>query len=93
MVNGENSAGGRGITPKISISLLRAGAAVITLGDHVWDQKEIVPYMETEPRLLRPLACDGGAESPALAYPPPSPPPSSSSFPVPIEAIPTSSPS
>ena len=55
VVNGENSAGGRGITPKISISLLRAGAAVITLGDHTWDQKEIVPYMETEPRLLRPL--------------------------------------
>jgi len=55
VVNGENSAGGRGITPKISISLLRAGAAVITLGDHSWDQKEVVPYMETEPRLLRPL--------------------------------------
>ena len=55
VVNGENSAGGRGITPKISISLLRAGAAVITLGDHSWDQREIVPYMETEPRLLRPL--------------------------------------
>ena len=38
VVNGENSANGRGITPKISIDLLRAGAAVITTGDHVWDQ-------------------------------------------------------
>ncbi|MFT5192602.1 MAG: metallophosphoesterase (TIGR00282 family) [Verrucomicrobiales bacterium] len=55
VVNGENSAGGRGITPKISIDLLRAGAAVVTTGDHVWDQKEIVPYFPTEPRLLRPL--------------------------------------
>ncbi len=55
IVNGENSANGRGITPKISIDLLRAGVAVITTGDHVWDQKEIIPYIPTEPRLLRPL--------------------------------------
>lgn len=55
IVNGENSAGGRGITPKIAIDLLRAGAAVITTGDHVWDQVEIVDYLPTEPRLLRPL--------------------------------------
>lgn len=55
VVNGENSAGGRGITPKIAIGLLRAGATVITTGDHIWDQKEIIDYMPTEPRLLRPL--------------------------------------
>lgn len=55
VVNGENTAGGRGITPKICIDLLRAGAAVVTTGDHVWDQKEIVEYFPTEPRLLRPL--------------------------------------
>lgn len=55
IVNGENSAGGRGITPKIAISLMRAGAAVVTTGDHVWDQNEIVEFMGTEPRLLRPL--------------------------------------
>jgi metallophosphoesterase (TIGR00282 family) len=55
IVNGENAAGGRGITPRISIDLLRAGAAVITTGDHVWDQQEIVDYFPTEPRLLRPL--------------------------------------
>jgi metallophosphoesterase (TIGR00282 family) len=55
VVNGENTAGGRGITPKIAIDLLRAGAAVITTGDHVWDQREIVDYFSTEPRLLRPL--------------------------------------
>ena len=55
IVNGENSAGGRGITPKITIDLLRAGAAVVTTGDHIWDQKEILPYIDTEPRLLRPI--------------------------------------
>jgi len=55
IVNGENSAGGRGITPKISIDLLRAGAAVITTGDHVWDQKDIIDYFPGEPRLLRPI--------------------------------------
>lgn len=55
IVNGENAAAGRGITPKISIDLLRAGVAVITTGDHIWDQKEIITYIETEPRLLRPI--------------------------------------
>ena len=59
IVNGENSAGGRGITPKIAIGLMRAGAAVITTGDHIWDQKEIVPFMVEEPRLLRPLNYPG----------------------------------
>ena len=55
IVNGENAAAGKGITPKICIDLLRAGAAVVTTGDHVWDQKEIVDYFPTEPRLLRPI--------------------------------------
>lgn len=55
IVNGENSAGGRGITSKIAIALMRAGASVITTGDHVWDQKDIVGWFAEEPRLLRPL--------------------------------------
>ena len=55
VVNGENAANGRGITPRLAIDLLRAGAAVITTGDHVWDQREIVAFLPTEPRLLRPL--------------------------------------
>ena len=55
IVNGENSAGGRGITPKIAIDFLRLGVTVITSGDHVWDQREILGYIGTEPRLLRPL--------------------------------------
>ncbi|MEZ5305278.1 MAG: TIGR00282 family metallophosphoesterase [Verrucomicrobiales bacterium] len=61
IVNGENAAGGRGITPKIAIGLLRAGAAVITTGDHIWDQGEIMPYLETEPRVLRPANYPDGA--------------------------------
>ena len=55
IINGENAAGGRGLTPKISIDLLRAGAAVVTTGDHVWDQRDILDYFPTEPRLLRPI--------------------------------------
>src|SRR5580658_5387553 len=55
VVNGENAAAGRGITPKITIDLLRAGISVITTGDHVWDQKELVSFIDTEPRLLRPI--------------------------------------
>ena len=61
VVNGENAAAGRGITPKITIDLLRAGVSVITTGDHIWDRKEIVPFLETEPRLLRPLNYPPGA--------------------------------
>jgi 2',3'-cyclic-nucleotide 2'-phosphodiesterase len=59
VVNGENSAGGRGITPRITIDLLRAGVAVITTGDHVWDQKDLVSFIDTEPRLLRPINYPG----------------------------------
>ncbi len=61
IVNGENAAGGRGITGRITIDLLRAGVSVITTGDHVWDQKEILAFIDTEPRLLRPLNYPDGA--------------------------------
>jgi 2',3'-cyclic-nucleotide 2'-phosphodiesterase len=54
IVNGENAAGGRGISGKQCIDLLRAGATVITTGDHVWDQKDLPSYIDSEPRLLRP---------------------------------------
>jgi metallophosphoesterase (TIGR00282 family) len=61
IVNGENAAGGRGITGKITIELLRAGVSVITTGDHIWDQKDIAAFIDTEPRLLRPLNYPDGA--------------------------------
>lgn len=60
VVNGENSAAGRGITPKLAIGLMRAGAAVVTSGDHIWDQAEIIDYMAGEPRMLRPLNYPAG---------------------------------
>jgi metallophosphoesterase (TIGR00282 family) len=60
VINGENAAGGRGITPKITIDRLRAGVSVITTGDHIWDQKEVIPFIETEPRLLRPINYPSG---------------------------------
>ena len=61
IVNGENAAGGRGITGRIAIDLLRCGVAVITTGDHVWDQKETAGFIATEPRLLRPTNYPEGA--------------------------------
>src|ERR1700744_1164119 len=60
VVNGETAAGDNGITPKLAIELMRAGADVVTLGDHAWDQREIVPYFATEPRLLRPMNYPAG---------------------------------
>jgi metallophosphoesterase (TIGR00282 family) len=52
--NGENSAGGFGITEKICESFFDAGVDVITTGNHAWDQREILTYIDREPRLLRP---------------------------------------
>src|SRR5207237_4669537 len=61
VLNGENAAGGRGIAGKITIDLLRAGVSVVTTGDHIWDQKDILSFIDTEPRLLRPLNYPAGA--------------------------------
>jgi len=55
MVNGENAAHGFGITDKICHSFFEAGVDAITLGNHAWDQREIMTYIQDEPRLLRPL--------------------------------------
>ncbi len=54
VVNAENSAGGRGINAKVAKELFAAGADVITLGDHTWDQKDLQQFINSEPRLLRP---------------------------------------
>jgi len=54
VVNAENAAGGRGATPEIAASLLDAGAHVLTMGDHTWDQKEIAPFLDSESRIIRP---------------------------------------
>jgi metallophosphoesterase (TIGR00282 family) len=55
VVNGENAAAGRGITPALATELLDAGADVITLGDHAWDQRDLIPFIDIESRLIRPL--------------------------------------
>lgn len=55
IVNGENSAGGLGITPETTEELLGFGIDVVTTGNHVWDKKEILPYIDSQFRLLRPL--------------------------------------
>lgn len=54
IVNAENAAAGRGITGKLADELFAAGADAITLGDHTWDQKELPPYLDREPRIVRP---------------------------------------
>ncbi|TAN64382.1 MAG: metallophosphoesterase, partial [Magnetospirillum sp.] len=50
VVNGENAAHGFGITPKICEDFFAAGVDVVTLGNHSWDQREILPYIDGEPR-------------------------------------------
>src|ERR1700751_3370765 len=54
-LNGENAAGGFGITEKIYQELVDAGADAITLGNHAWDQKEALVFIERAPRLVRPI--------------------------------------
>ena len=55
IANGENSAGGSGITPKTAEEIFSAGVDVITTGDHLWDQKEVMELLASEKRFLRPL--------------------------------------
>jgi len=61
VVNGENAAGGFGITEQILTELLDAGADVVTSGNHVWDQREALVFIERHDRLLRPINFPQGA--------------------------------
>ncbi len=54
IVNGENAANGTGITEKICTEFYNTGVDVITTGNHVWDQREIIPYIARDKKLLRP---------------------------------------
>jgi metallophosphoesterase (TIGR00282 family) len=60
IANGENSAGGSGITPKTADEIFAAGVDVITSGDHLWDQKEVMDLLHREPRFVRPLNYPSG---------------------------------
>ncbi len=53
--NGENVAGGMGLTPSTAEALFEAGVDVITSGNHIWDKREIYPFLESSERVLRPL--------------------------------------
>src|SRR5437773_2781191 len=61
IANGENAAGGKGIDPGSAEELQDAGADVITTGNHVWQVREILPYLEENDRVLRPLNFAPGA--------------------------------
>jgi metallophosphoesterase (TIGR00282 family) len=54
VANGENAAGGMGITPSIATEMLDRGVDILTSGNHIWAKKEIVPFLDDEPRILRP---------------------------------------
>lgn len=54
IVNGENASHGNGILPEIAQEILDSGIDVITLGNHAWDQRQIIPFMATTTRLVRP---------------------------------------
>ena len=60
VANGENSAGGNGITPDTAAEIYAAGVDVITCGDHLWDQKEVEILLEEEPRFVRPVNYPAG---------------------------------
>ncbi len=61
IVNGENSAGGKGISRKSMDELLRGGADIVTSGNHIWDNREIYGFIEDEPYLVRPANYPEGA--------------------------------
>jgi metallophosphoesterase (TIGR00282 family) len=55
IINAENASHGFGLAPAMADALFAAGADVITLGNHAWDRRELLGYIETQPRLIRPL--------------------------------------
>ena len=55
IVNAENAASGYGLTKKIALELLALGVDVITLGNHAWDQREMLSYIEEQPKIIRAL--------------------------------------
>lgn len=60
IANGENSAGGAGITPETASEIYDAGVDIITTGDHLWDQRSVSSLLESEPRFVRPLNYPAG---------------------------------
>ena len=67
VANGENAAGGFGITAEICREFYAAGVDAITTGNHAWDQREIIGYIDSDPRLLRPQNYPPGTPGRGLA--------------------------
>ncbi|MGM9924057.1 MAG: TIGR00282 family metallophosphoesterase [Bacillus sp. (in: firmicutes)] len=68
VVNGENAAAGRGITEKIYRQFLEWGANAVTLGNHVWDHKEIFEFIDDAKNIVRPANFPEGAPGTGLTY-------------------------
>jgi hypothetical protein len=69
VVNGENAADGVGLTAKLAERLLEAGADVLTTGNHVWRHRDLVPVLESDPRVIRPANFgDAGIPGKGIAF-------------------------
>jgi metallophosphoesterase (TIGR00282 family) len=68
IANGENAAGGSGITPSLARELLDGGIAVLTMGDHVWRRKQIASFMEESDRIVRPYNLPPRAAGKGLTF-------------------------
>jgi 2',3'-cyclic-nucleotide 2'-phosphodiesterase len=55
VINGENASHGFGLAPDMADAMLAAGADVVTLGNHAWDRRELIPYIAQQPRVVRPI--------------------------------------
>ena len=66
VVNGENSAAGKGFTRKSLDELYQGGADIVTSGNHVWDKKDVLEFIDQEPFLIRPANYPG--EAPGTAW-------------------------
>ncbi|MDI2089904.1 TIGR00282 family metallophosphoesterase [Commensalibacter oyaizuii] len=66
VVNGENASHGFGLSPAIATDLFKSGVDVITLGNHSWDRKDLIPFIQNEPRIIRPL--NYPPKTPGLGY-------------------------
>lgn len=66
VVNGENAAGGRGITPQIAKSFYEAGVQTITMGNHTWDNKDIFEFIDNDKKIVRPANYPPG--TPGIGY-------------------------
>lgn len=66
VINGENLAGGLGITPSLAMEMLEHGVDAISTGNHVWRKKEMIPYLMSDARVIRPLNYPQG--TPGFGY-------------------------